>query len=53
MGKLLPRQEFDEIGVSNPRVKTPQKTEVVVKMPNGMAKLIKSLQKGKGKRNGR
>ena len=49
---LLPRQEWDEIGVSHDRVKTPQKTEVVVKMPRGMEKLLKNMQKGK-KRNGR
>lgn len=49
--KLLPRQEWDEINVSHDRVKTPQKTEVTIKMPKNMEKLLKNLQKGK-KKNG-
>ncbi len=52
MGKLLPRQEWDEIGVSHERVKSPQKSEVTIKMPKGMEKLLKNMQKGK-KKNGR
>ena len=45
----LPRQEWDEIGVSHDRVKTPQKVEV--KLPKGVEKLLKGLQKGR-KKNG-
>lgn len=52
MGKLLPRQAWDEINVTNDRVKTPQKTEVTMKMPKGMEKAIKTMMKGK-KKNGR
>lgn len=47
--KLLPRQEWDEINVSHDRVKTPQKTEITMKMPKGMEKALKMLTK-KGKR---
>lgn len=52
MAKLLPRQEWDEINVSHDRVKTPQKTEVVMKMPKGMEKALKDFAKAqkKGKR---
>lgn len=52
MAKLLPRQEWDEINVSHDRVKTPQKTEVTMKMPKGMEKALKDFAKAqkKGKR---
>lgn len=52
MAKLLPRQEWDEINVSHDRVKTPQKTEVIMKMPKGMEKALKDFTKAqkKGKR---
>ena len=50
MGKLLPRQEWDEINVSHDRVKTPQKQEVILKMPKGLEKTLKSIQKGKKKK---
>ena len=42
---MLPRQEWDEIGVTNDRVKTPQKTEVIMKMPKGMEKALKEFAK--------
>lgn len=47
----LPRQEWDEINVSHDRVKTPQKVEVEMKLPKGVSKLLKNLQKGR-KRHG-
>lgn len=49
---LLPRQEWDEIGVTHDRVKAPQKTEVVMKMPKGMEKALKQFSKAnkKGKK---
>ena len=51
MGKSnrLPVQAWDEINVSHDRTKTPQKTEVTVKMPKGMEKLLKSMTKGNAK----
>ena len=54
MGKsnMLPRQEWDEIGVSHDRVKTPQKMEVTMKMPKGFEKMMRQMQKGK-KKNGK
>ena len=52
---MLPVQAWDEINVTNDRVKTPQKTEVIMKMPKGMEKALKEFtkaQKGR-KKNGR
>ena len=50
---MLPRQEWDEINVSHDRVKTPQKSEVTMKMPKGMEKTLKQFikmqKKGKKK----
>ena len=49
--KLLPRQEWDEINVSHERVKTPQKVEMVPSKE--MKQMLKAMQKGKKKNNGR
>lgn len=46
---LLPRQAWDEIGVTHDRVKAPQKVEVVMKMPKGMEKAMKEFEKSKRK----
>lgn len=46
---LLPRQEWDEIGVTHDRVKTPQKTEVIMKMPKGMERAMKEFAKANAK----
>ena len=49
---MLPRQDWDEIGVSNDRVKVQPKQVVEVKVPKEVVKLLKSMKKGK-KKNGR
>ena len=49
MAKMLPRQAWDEIGVTNDRVKAPQKTEVTMKIPKGMEKLMKEYVKAQKK----
>ena len=48
----LPVQAWDEINVTHDRVKTPQKTEITMKMPKGMEKALKEFAKAqkKGKR---
>lgn len=51
MGKLLPRQEWDEINVSHARVQTPQKVEMVA--PKEMKQMLKMMKAQKGKRNGK
>ena len=48
MGKLLPRQEWDEINVSHERVKTTQKVEMVPSKE--MKMMMKKLQPKKGKK---
>ena len=49
MEQLLPRQEWDEINVSHDRVKTPQKSEVVMKMPKSTEKALKEFVKAQKK----
>ena len=49
--KMLPRQAWDEINVTNERVKTTQKVEMVLpKEIRQLAKMMKTAQKGKKKK---
>ena len=49
--KLLPRQEWDEINVSHDRTKSPTKVEMVPSKE--MKQMLKAMQKGQKKRNGK
>lgn len=53
MKGMLPRQEWDEINVSHDRVKEPQKTEVIMKIPKSVEKALKALGTQKGRKHGR
>ena len=50
--KMLPRQAWDEINVSNERVQTTQ--SVKLEVPKELRQLLKEMKKAKGnKKNGR
>lgn len=53
MKDRLPVQAWDEINVTNARTQTPQKMEVVMKLPKGFEKAMKTMAKKGKKKNGR